>query len=340
MSMSIMVLVPFFLLNMAVQAQNKPEVLILATGGTIASLQGSPSLSGESLTKAIPALDELASITVVEFSQIGSSAMTPTHWRKMCSYIQEYIEAHPHLGCIVITHGTDTMEETAFLLHLTHQSIIPIILVGSMRSADEISADGPANLINAVRVGIDPASRNRGVMAVLNENIISGRDLQKHHNRRADSFRSGEFGYLGSVDPDGVRFYRSLDRPLSSLNALDIPFDEPFPKVEIMSDFTGLDEDILAFFLKRDVDGLVIQTFAGGRASPAIRKTLRNHQPLPFPVVIASQLPEGRIIGDPIKEKGVIISHHFTAKKARILLMMALATSMSQSDIQELFESK
>ena len=161
----------------------KPHVLVITTGGTIASQTNAPLVAGHELIQAVPVLTQYADIEVEELIRVGSSRMTPAHWLLMIKRIQQAVAERPDLACIIITHGTDTMEETAFFLNLTHRSKVPIILVGSMRSSNEISADGPANLLNAIRVGTSPEAMGKGVLVVLNENISAARDLRMatHH---------------------------------------------------------------------------------------------------------------------------------------------------------------
>ncbi|MDH3735108.1 MAG: asparaginase domain-containing protein, partial [Gemmatimonadota bacterium] len=145
------------------------KVLIITTGGTIASRAGAPQTSGDSLVAAVPELLDHAQIEVEEFIRVGSSQLTPRHWLAIAKRVNERFAADPDLMGIVITHGTDTMDETGFFLNLTVRDVRPVVLVGSMRTSTEISADGPANLLNAVRVAVTPEARGMGVMLVLNE---------------------------------------------------------------------------------------------------------------------------------------------------------------------------
>lgn len=320
-------------------AQNidKPDVLIITTGGTIASKTNAPLIDGPELVQAIPELTEYGKIEVEEFIRIGSSKMTPVIWLSLVKRIKVVIDENPDLKCIIITHGTDTMEETAFFLNLTHINPIPIILVGSMRSSNEISADGPANLLNALRVGISPEAVGKGVLVVLNENISAGRDLLKIHNRRVDAFASTELGFIGSVDPEKVIFYRSPIRTHTTQSEFDLYKLDSLPKVDIVQDYAGFDDEILKYFIDRPNQGIVISSFAGGRVSNGVGEIFElpeSHKP----IVISSSIKGGRIMGSNQEGTPVIMANHLPANKARILLMLALTRTNNPKEIQGIFD--
>jgi len=325
-------------LGSSLNAQNTlPKVLILTTGGTIASRTNAPLIDGPALVQAVPELANYAAISVEPIARIGSSKMTPDIWLQMLKRIRALIASQPDLQGIVITHGTDTMEETAYFLNLTHQSTIPIVIVGSMRSSNEISADGSANLLNAVRVAVAPGSKGKGVLVVLNENISAARDLLKMNNRRVDAFRSTELGYLGFVDPDQVVFYRSPAKPHTLQSTFDLSAMDHLPSVDIVQDFAGLDKTIPAYFLQRPNAGLVVESFAGGRMSQAMTDALSQLAIDAKPVVIASGVKEGRIFGTNPTGTPLIIANDLPANKARILLMLALTKTKVPAEIQAIF---
>lgn len=317
-------------------AAQKPKVLIITTGGTIASQTNAPLIEGHELVRAVPQLLEYADIEVAEVFRTGSSKMTPDHWLHLVRYIDSVSVGRPDLRCIVITHGTDTMEETAFFLNLTHRHKIPLVLTGSMRSSNEVSADGPSNLLQAVRAGIHPGALGKGVLVVLNDNISAARDLIKMHNRRVDTFGPGQYGYLGFVSPETVIYYRSPSKP----HTLDSPFDvislEKLPEVEILSDYAGFDQSILEYFYGRPNLGLVIGTFAGGRISGGMTEGLRQLQGSK-PIVLASTIKAGWIDGSYNGRQSRIIANDLSPNKARILLMLALTKSNLPEEIQAYF---
>lgn len=317
----------------------QPKVHILTTGGTIASVNGAPMIDGPQLVQAVPQLLDYAAISVEEFSKIGSSKMRPANWIQLARRINEIVKENPEIASIVITHGTDSMEETAFFLNLTVKTDIPVILVGSMRSSNEISADGPANLLNAVRVGITKEAKGKGVLVVLNENISAARDLLKINNRRVETFGPHELGFLGFADPDTVIFYRAPLKPHTRNSNFDLSGIDQLPKVDIIQDFAGFDPEILELIGQREIDGLVVSSFAGGRMSYGMLEGLEKLNNKNIPIVIASGIEQGRIIGKPYQEQGWVIAPDLPANKARILLMLSLTKTKDRKELQSLFET-
>lgn len=319
------------------QITTKPQVLIITTGGTIANKTNAPSIEGHDLIQAVPELSNYATIEVDKFVNIGSSKMTPLIWLQLVKHIRDALNSNPEIKAIIITHGTDTMEETAFFLNLTHQSKVPIVLVGSMRSSNEVSADGPANLINAVRVGISPEAIGKGVMVVMNDNISAGRDLLKTNNRRVDAFASTELGFIGFCDPEKVTFYRSPIKPHTFESEFNVYDLDSLPKVDIVQDFAGLDSKILTYFINRLNQGLVISSFAGGRLSQGIVDEIYNLPATHKPIVISSSIKGSRIMGFNPVSTPIIIANDLPSNKARILLMLSLTITSKINEIQYYF---
>ena len=320
------------------QEQNRPSVVVITTGGTIASRPGG-SLAGDSLVAAVPQVLEHADVRVEEIYRIGSSQMTPTHWLTLATRVNELFEGDPALTGIVVTHGTDTLEETAFFLNLTVHDTRPVVVVGSMRSADAVSADGPANLINAVRVAASPDARGQGVLVVLNEDIAAARDVWKTHNQRVETFRSPDLGFLGYADPDAVVFHRRTLRPHTTESPFDVGGLEALPNVMIVSDYTGADGMLLASAAAAGADGAVVITFAGGRLSAGMREGVRAAAAAGLPVVLASRVPGGRIVGQPQEPLGALLAADLPAHKARILLMLGLTRTRDIAELARLFET-
>lgn len=320
------------------QIMGQAKVHILTTGGTIASENGAPMIDGPQLVQAVPQLLDYADISVEEFSKIGSSKMTPDNWLQLAKRINELTKADDQIDGIIVTHGTDSMEETAFFLNLTVKTDIPVVIVGSMRSSNEISADGPANLLNAVRVSISEQARGKGVLVVLNENISAARDLLKINNRRAETFKAHELGYLGFADPDTIIFYRSPLKPHTVDSDFELSDVQSLPRIDIIQDFAGFDPEILELIGQRNIDGLVISSFAGGRMSYGMLEGLEKLKEKNIPIVIASSIKQGRIIGKPYRQQGWIIAPDLPANKARILLMLALTKLVDLDGIQDFFD--
>lgn len=264
--------------------------------------------------------------------------MTPDHWLRLAKQINEIYAHDEHLAGIVITHGTDTMEETAYFLNLTVRWDRPVVLVGSMRSANEISADGPANLVNAVRVATSDQAIGQGVLVVLNEDISAARDVWKTDNRRVHTFGGSNAGHVGIVDPDGVRFYHQSLQPHTTASEFDISDVDALPNVLIFSDFTGLDQAVVEHFAQQPMDGLVIRTFAGGRMSAGMQAGLKSISNLGVPTVVTSRVPKGRIVSPPSYDFHAIVSRGQQDNKARILLMLALTRTIDPDEIQRIFD--
>ncbi|MEZ4415798.1 MAG: asparaginase [Gemmatimonadota bacterium] len=314
-----------------------PRVVILTTGGTIASRSDAPMASGDSLVSAVPELLQHARVSVEEFSRVGSSQMTPAHWLALSQRVNALFAADAELAGIVVTHGTDTMDETAFFLNLTVRDARPVVVTGSMRSATEISADGPANLLNAVRVAASPSARGQGVLVVLNEDISAARDVWKTDNRRVDTFASPELGHLGYVDPDTVVFLRASLKPHTVESAFDVRASAALPSVLVAHDYTGFERRDLEDLIARRPDGIVLSTFAGGRTSPGAREGVRAAVAAGIPVVLASRVPGGRIVGDPAAPLGALLAPDLSPWKARILLMLALMHTHDAQGLREIF---
>jgi L-asparaginase len=328
-------------LGVQVAAQELPRVQVIATGGTIASRPGADQLTGAALVAAVPQLGEVASLEVEEFSRVGSSSITPDHWLRLAKRINELFRTDPGLAGIVVTHGTDTMEETAYFLHLTVKDRRPVVVVGSMRSATAVSADGPANLLAGVRVAVSSGAVGMGGLVVLNDEIHSARDVRKTDNNRVDTFVSAEWGTLGVVDVDGVHFRRAVTmrHTLDSELFVDVAL-ESLPDVPIVADYAGNDGSALRRFVDAGVDGIVVQAFGGGRASPGMRAAVAEAAEAGIPVIYGSRVPQGRVMGsERALASGVLAAGDLPPHKARVLLMLALLQPRSAPEIQRLLNT-
>ena len=316
-----------------------PRVLIVTTGGTIATPTASATAPGQSLVDSVQGLEKTAKISVDEFDRIPSSEMTPDKWLRLAKLINESMRADQSLTGVVITHGTDTMEETAYFLDLTLGDPRAVVLVGSMRSSDEVSADGPGNLLNAVRVACDPAAAGRGVLVTLNEEILAARDIWKSDNRHVETFQSRSGGPVGTVDPDGVVFFSKPARSRSAGQNFDIASVSLLPRVELLADYAGFASSAGSDTIKRKPAGLVIEAFAGGRTSEGMHRMLEQATQAGIAVVIASRVPRGRIVGDPLDGLNAILARDLPSYKARVLLMLALTQSKERGELQRIFDN-
>src|SRR5687767_12948733 len=224
-------------------AQPLPTVVVLSTGGTIAgkgaattalSEYKSGSILGEELVNAVPEIRQYANVRVEQVVNVGSPNITLANWLTIANRINAIFATEPGVAGIVITHGTNTMEETAYFLNLTVKHDRPVVLVGAQRPATAISADGPLNLLSAIRTAGAPVSRGKGVLIVMNDEINGARDVTKSNTYRAEAFRSGELGFLGYVDPDQVVFYRMSTKRHTAQSEFDLAGITEFPRVDIV----------------------------------------------------------------------------------------------------------
>ncbi len=321
-------------------AQELPRVRVIATGGTIAGQGGAGQLTGAQLVGAVPELAAIARLEVEEFSRIGSSSMTPDHWLRLSRRVGEILGEDRELSGVVVTHGTDTMEETGYFLHLTVDDPRPVVMVGSMRVSTAVSADGPANLLSGVRVAVTPEARERGTLVVLNDEVHSARDVRKMDNNRVDTFVSREWGTLGVVDADRVVFRRAPATRHTTHSDLRLGAATELPEVAIVADYAGNDGSVLRHVAGSGVAGVVVQAFGGGRASPGMRAAVREVAEARIPVILASRVPEGRVMGSSeAVARGVLAAGDLTAHKARIVLMLALLTTSDPARIQSLLDT-
>ena len=221
-----------------------PTVLVLATGGTIAGVQNDPndparykagSLTAEEILASVPGLGEHARMEVEQFSNVPSTEITPADWVRLSNLITARLTERDDLAGVIVTHGTDRMEETAFFLHLTVDSQKPVIMVGAQRPATHKSADGPANLLSAVRTAVSPKARDRGVMIVMDERILSARVVRKDYPR-VGGFGEGQIGIVGH---DGPEFLYRPTRPHTHRSGLKVPADTQLPNVDLVFSYSG-----------------------------------------------------------------------------------------------------
>ncbi|HEX7937390.1 MAG TPA: asparaginase, partial [Gemmatimonadaceae bacterium] len=238
-------------------ASAKPHVLIVATGGTIASTNYYSGNTGkigvDILIKAVPQLDSIAVISAQQFANVPSLSITPELWLSLSRGIADTLRAHPDLSGVVVTHGTDTMEETAYFLDLTVADSRPVIVTGAMRPSDGIGIDGPANLYNSVRVAGDPASRGRGTMVLLNDEIFAARDVSKMNTVRPDAFAAPFRGAAGVADPERITWHRLATRAPT----FDVTNVKELPRVDSAYTYSGADGSAIDAFVAAGAKGIV-----------------------------------------------------------------------------------
>jgi L-asparaginase len=333
--------------TLAQDSAAKPVVRIIATGGTIAmkidpvKKAPVPAVSGEDLVGAIPELTKFAKIEVENFSNISSTYMGPDRWLPLQKTVQAALNRDEVAG-VVIIHGTTTLEETAYFLDLTVQSSKPVVLTGALRNASEADFDGPRNILNAVRICVSPEAKDKGVMIALNNQINAAREATKTHTWSVETFKSGEFGFLGYTDYDRVIFYRSPTRrqtlPLVS---------GQLPYVEIVTIYAGASGNMVKAAVNAGAKGIIVQAFGWGNVNVAMYDAIKEAIGRGVPIVITSRVPNGRVEpvygyaggGKTLKDAGAVFGDDLSAPKARILLMLALHNSITDSTtIQKFFD--
>lgn len=301
------------------------------------------ALSGEDLVAAVPAIKNIAQIQVERFSNIPSSDMTPELWIRLAERANELL-ARPDIAGIVVTHGTNTLEETAYFLDLTTVSAKPVILVGAQRPASDPDSDGPRNLLNAVRVAIAPEAVGKGVMVVMNGQINAARDVTKTNTSQVETFRGLEFGALGVVDAEKVRFYRA---PLRR-QTFTVDSRTQLGRVEIVTSYAGADGLLIRSILRdAAVQGLVIAGLGLGGVPGAMFDAIQEARAQGIPVVISTRVPTGRVFSLSatkgssltLKRIGCVLADNLSPQKARILLMLALTKARDPESLQKYFDN-
>jgi len=338
--------VSFSFTLLAAEQTKMPHVVVVTTGGTIAMKYDDrsggvvPAVSGEDLTKAVKGLDKLAVIETFEFSNIDSSHAKPENWQRLSAKVDEILTREEVSG-VVVTHGTDTMEEGLFFLETTLKSKKPVVFVGSMRSASDLSADGPANIYNAVLQIISDNAKEWGVTLNMNQYISAARHVQKTQTTNPQTFTSGEYGYLGYVVNGKVIKYNDVVKKLK----LDLP--KILPEVPLFVSFPGDDGRFIKYAVDTGAKGIAVAGVGAGNVNPEVLKSIEYALSKNVPVIIGSRVYEGGVYplygseggGSSLIDAGAFLAGDLSIYKARILLMIALGQKdMSKEKLVKLFE--
>jgi L-asparaginase len=331
----------------ATDTSNKPNVVILATGGTIAGAAASGTQAGytsgavniDTMIAGVPGIMNLANIKGEQISNVGSQDMTFDILLKLAKRINALAQS-PEVDGIVVTHGTDTMEESAYFLNLTAKTDKPIVMVGSMRPSTAVSADGPLNLYNAVGVAADPKAKGRGVLVVMNDSIHGAHSLTKTSTTAVQTFMSPDRGLVGVANYGKNDFYTSPQWKHTSESEFDITNVTELPRVDII--FTSLDSspDLIDAAVANGAKGIVIAGVGNGNMNKASLTAAGNAVKKGVTVVRSSRVATGAVGRDvEIKddEYGFIASDELNPQKARILLSLALLKRQTPQQIQQLF---
>lgn len=319
------------------------KVLVINTGGTIAmsvdEADGVKPLDDKAVTNILPHLHVAADVTMINYVNLPSPQITP----QVMNQLREFIEketANDAFDGVVVTHGTDTLEETAYFLDITLSLTVPVVVTGAMRSSNELGADGPVNLISAVRTAIDPSSRNKGVLVVFNDEIHAARHVTKTHTSNVATFQSPQYGPIGTISKKHVKYHHApLDREQYSISHADA-------NVPLCKAVAGMDPRWLQFLLDDPIDGLIVEGLGLGNLPLAVVPVLQQLIDKGIPIVMVSRCYSGHVQdvydyeggGKKLKEMGVIFSNSLNGQKARLKLMVTLQHTKDFTELQALFE--
>ena len=325
----------------AQDARGLPKVRVVATGGTIAGEQRDPgTLGGYEIKKSvneivalIPNVQRYAQVETEQFSNVPSPNITPDHWLRLAQRINALLKERPDLSGIVVTHGTARLEETAFFLYLTIKSDRPVVVVGAQRPPTGISPDGPINLLSAIRVAAASESRGKGVTAVMDDRIMSARDVTKIY-ARGGGFDGAEMGTLGTVATGGVEFFYQPVKKHTASSDFDVAALKVLPRVGISYSYSGAEG-----LSDPDAKAVIVATTGFAPEESKYYDGVRRKG-----VIVATTFPSGEQVdstsqGAQSAAPPVIAVKHLMPTKARILMMLALTKTQSPPEIQKIFDS-
>ncbi|WP_445503359.1 asparaginase [Microvirga sp. G4-2] len=327
----------------------KPKVAVIGTGGTISSLAessievldygaGGP-LHADQLIARFPEVHEVADVHPVRFRALPSFNIFFPEWKDLLLLMDDLVQSHPDLAGIVITHGTGSLEETAYFLSLTTKVSVPIVLVGAQRPASALSSDAGMNLVNAIRVAASPDARGMGVLVLLNDEIHAAREVTKTSTFRLHAFQSPDFGILGHADGDAVVFYRKPVRRAAPETEFDVRTLEALPRVDILYCYSGSDGTAARAFIAAGAKGIVSAGFAPGFTADADAAVLAQAVHEQGVVVVqASRAGSGRTFkGKRSQDNGFLVADNLSSVKARLLLSLALTVTDDSAEIERIF---
>lgn len=323
-----------------------PRVHLIATGGTISVTDDRGRLTAEQIAASIDGLDEVAALSVEQFTNIPSGSMTPSLWLGLARRVTNAFESIPDLAGVVITHGTDTLEETAYFLHLVIGDDRPVIVTGAMRNNSQVSADGPANLYNAARIAGMPEARGRGAMVLLNDVALPAREATKLNTSRVNAFHAPNRGPIAVLDPDTVVFLEPV-RPRGA-PLIDVAAVDSLPRVDILFTYPGADGALVEAAVAAGARGLVIASVGRGGLTPGQDEALDRAVERGVHVVVSSRTLSGRVPVGPaawrLEEwrpgRGMRFgADSLTPQKARILLMLGLVSADGPEELIRLFRA-
>jgi L-asparaginase len=330
----------------------KPRVALIITGGTIDSvgtdrldlawyIEAGKRLEDGELVGAVPELSQVADVREVAFRRLPSQAITPRDWLELAAEIHRILVDEDAADGVVITHGTNTLEETAYFLNLVLKTDRPVVVVGAMRPASGLGADGYLNLLNAVRVAADPASAGKGVLVVLNDTIHGARDVTKTATYRVETFQARDLGPLGYADGDGrIRFYHHPALRHTTSSAFDWSSISDLPRVDVVVSYVGADGTMVDAAVAAGAKGIVSAGTGAGRPTPEEDKALQRAHEQGIVICQGSRVGSGRAVRSPgLRKRGWVSTDNLQPWKAKVLLAVALTQTTDPDEIQELIET-
>ncbi|GGE38209.1 L-asparaginase 2 [Agaricicola taiwanensis] len=326
----------------------KPRIAIIGTGGTISSLgthslevldypEVSRKMEPDEAIERVPEAAQFADLTPLPFRAVGSTKIGPQDWIELANLIKTNAA---EMDGFVILHGTATLEETAYFLHLVLKVDTPVVVVGAQRPASALSTDVGMNVVSAVRTACSEDARGKGVLVVLNDEIHSARDATKTSTYRLQTFQSRDFGLLGHVDGDGVYWYRQPLRAHTHASAFDIKDITSLPRVDIVYSYAGCDGVAVDAFVAAGAKGLVSAGMAPGLTSPVERIAFEQAAKSGVVVVQSNRAGSGRVARRTyLKDKAMVGADNLNPQKARVLLSLALTKTNDPDEIQRLFQT-
>jgi L-asparaginase len=335
------------LLPAGAHAADLPRIRVLATGGTIAGAQASATdysyrtgvYDVKALLSAVPNLDKLAVITGEQVANIGSQDMNDEVWLRLARRVNAVL-AEPGTDGVLITHGTDTLEETSYFLSLVTKSDKPVVMVGSMRPATAISADGPGNIYNGMAVVADPRATGKGTLVVLNDTIHYARNVMKTDTTSVQTFQSLNRGPAGVAHTGKIQWFEPMDRKLGKSSEFSIDGLDKLPRVDIIYAHANMSADLIDAAIKNGAKGLVIAGVGDGNMTTAALDAVTKAAKSGVVVVRSTRLAEGitlrnNEVND--DEKGLVASGELNPAKSRVLLQLALTRTNDPVRIQQMF---
>lgn len=328
---------------------SKPKVAFIGTGGTLSSLGVHPlelqdygihnnRMHASAIVARFPEAKEVADVVPVDFRNTPSPDIYFPEWQALAVLCAKLAGEHPDLSGVVIGHGTATLEETAYFLNLVLKVPFPVVMIGSQRPASGISTDAAINLVNGVRTAADPASRGRGVLVLLNDEIQAAREVTKTSNWRMQTFRTHDFGVLGHADGDAIAYYRKPERRHYPDTEFDVTDLAALPRTDIVYAYPGSDGTAVRAFVTAGAKGIVSAGFAPGSPPPADLTALADAVKQGVVVIQSSRAGSGRIYRSKrLTDAGILSGDNLNPQKARLLLALALTRTSDPAEIARMF---